>query len=133
MIGITDGDTLTALCPSIDAPITLKIRLTEIDAPEKHQAFGQKSKEALSDLCFNQQATLKIKGLDRHQRTLARVECQSQDANLRLVELGLAWAYTQYLKDPTIKQAEEEAKQARRGLWVDDAPTPPWQWRHPKR
>ncbi len=71
VVGVADGDTLTVLHDRKQ----IKVRLTEIDAPEKKQAFGNRSKQSLSDLCFNKTATLDNKGKDRYGRTLARVTC----------------------------------------------------------
>lgn len=133
VIGVTDGDTIKALCPTAqESPTVVKIRLSEIDAPEKRQPFGQQSKEALSNLCFQQQATIYVQGQDKYKRTLARVSCKNQDASAHMVQSGMAWAYTKYLTDPNVKAAQTEAQQAHRGLWADTNPTPPWEWRHPK-
>jgi len=51
----------------------IKIRLADIDAPESRQAFGARSKQALSDLCFQQEARLETQGRDRYGRTIAAV------------------------------------------------------------
>ena len=129
VVAVADGDTITVLKDLQQ----VKVRLTEIDAPEKKQAFGNRSKESLSDLCFGKTATLIEKSKDRYGRTLARVSCDGTDANAEQVRRGLAWAYTKYLTDPQIKAIEEEARAARLGLWRDDKPVPPWEWRKSAR
>lgn len=129
VVGIADGDTLTARCGLPGEYQQVKFRLAEIDAPEKRQAFGQRSKEHLAALCFQQQATIRSDKKDRYGRTIARVECQSQDASAALVKAGMAWAYTKYLTDPEIKRLELQAKATGVGLWRDAAAVPPWEFR----
>lgn len=126
VVAITDGDTLRARCG--DAP-ELTIRLAEIDAPEKRQAFGERSRQHLAELCFNKPAEVATKGKDRFGRTVARVRCGGTDANAEQVWAGMAWAFTRYLTDPTIKSMENDAKSAGRGLWADPTPVAPWEWR----
>jgi endonuclease YncB( thermonuclease family) len=71
VISIIDGDTLKALC----GEETLTIRLAEIDAPEKRQAFGNRSKNRLAGLCYQEQAQIRPTTKDRFGRTVARVYC----------------------------------------------------------
>lgn len=114
VVGVADGDTLTARCPTNDAahPYSqVRIRLAEIDAPELHQAFGRRSKQYLSDLCFNVQARIRPTAIDRYHRTVARIECRGRDANLAMVEAGLAWAYTKYQHDAAFPRAELKARE----------------------
>lgn len=125
IVGISDGDTLTARCTDQ----TIKIRLAEIDAPEKAQPFGQRSKQSLSDLCFEKQAEVTPQTLDRYSRTVARVKCNGVEANAEQVRRGMAWAYIKYLHDPNLVVLEREAKQSQVGLWADPEPIPPWEWR----
>ena len=129
VVAIADGDTLTARCGKPGAYEQVKVRLAEIDAPEKAQAFGDRSRRSLAELCFQQQARISPIAMDRYGRMVARVQCQGTDANLHQVATGMAWAYTKYLTDPAIKRAEEEAHGARWGLWWDSEPVAPWQWR----
>lgn len=127
VVAVADGDTITVLRDKEQ----VKIRLIEIDAPEKAQAFGNKSKQSLSDLCFDKTATLADKGKDRYGRTLAKVTCDGIDANAEQVRQGMAWVYRKYApKDSWLYAVEGEAKAARRGLWADAEPVPPWGWRH---
>jgi len=125
VVGVADGDTLTVLVERQQ----IKVRLAEIDAPEKAQAFGNRSKQSLSDLCFNKTARLDVKGKDRYGRTLARVYCDGVDANAEQVRHGMAWVYDRYVTDRSIYQHQDEARTARRGLWTDPEPIPPWDWR----
>jgi len=81
VVGIADGDTLTVRCEAqADQPAqTLKVRLAEIDAPEKGQAFGNRSKQHLSDVCFKKQAEVRPQTTGRYGRTVARVICDGTD------------------------------------------------------
>lgn len=97
----------------------IKVRLVEIDAPEKGQAFGNKSKQSLSALCLNKTAKLDDKGKDRYGRTLARVYCDGVDANTEQIRRGMAWVYDRYVTDRGLYSIQDEAKAAKRGLWVD--------------
>lgn len=129
VVGVADGDTLTVLADKTPH----KIRLAEIDAPEKKQDFGERSKQSLSALCFGQWADVSQGKPDRYGRTVARVKCQGMDASLHQVQQGLAWAYTAYLTDPGVAVAEQLARESGLGLWVGHEPTPPWLYRKGKR
>jgi endonuclease YncB( thermonuclease family) len=126
VVRVADGDTVTTLKDGTE----VKIRLVEIDAPEKAQAYGAASTQSLIELCLNKDATLEEQGKDRYGRTLAKVTCDGIDANAEQVRLGMAWVYRKYApKDSPLYAVEGEAKEARRGLWGDAEPVPPWEWR----
>lgn len=131
VVAISDGDTIKARCGEPGTYQQVTIRLAEIDAPEKKQPFGQRSKDALNALCFQEQVTIKPVAKDRYGRTVARIECRGVDANAEQVRAGMAWAYTKYLTDPEIRKLEEAARAAGLGLWADKTSVPPWRWRHP--
>lgn len=130
VVRVTDGDTLTILANGHDQ---IKVRLAEIDAPEKAQPFGQRSKQSLSDLCFGKDAVLQKIDTDRYGRAVARVYCAGVDANTKQIRLGLAWVYRKYLHDQSLLDLENEARAAKRGLWIDSTPVPPWEYRKLKR
>lgn len=127
VVAVSDGDTLTALTADKKQ---VKIRLVEIDAPEKSQNFGQKSKKSLADICFKKPVVVVEKGKDKYQRTLARVFCDGVDANAEQVKRGMAWAFQKYLTDPNIDLLEKAARKMKVGLWHDPNPIPPWEFRH---
>lgn len=129
VVAISDGDTLKVRCGDAGAYQQLTIRLAEIDAPEKAQAFGQRSKINLSNLCYGTWARLRRQTSDRYGRMVARVECRGKDANVEQVRAGMAWAYTKYLTDQTILLLQQRARQERAGLWSDPNPIAPWDWR----
>ena len=83
VIGISDGDTLKVLN---DKKQQVKIRLSEIDAPESKQAFGTQSKQSLSDLCFQKTVVVIDNGTDKYKRTLGRLKCDGIDANAEQAE-----------------------------------------------
>jgi len=132
IVGVSDGDTVTLL----DAQKKQwKIRLLGIDAPEKKQAFGQRSKQHLSDLVFNKQVVVEYYKRDRYGRTLGKLLVDGADVNLEQVKAGMAWHYKRYEKEQppdervSYAEAEERARAGRKGLWVDAEPVPPWDWR----
>lgn len=130
VIAITDGDTIKARCGEPSAYEQVTVRLAEIDAPEKTQPYGQRSRQHLAELCFQTQASIRQTAYDsRWERIVARVECHGQDASTEQVRSGMAWAYTRYLTDPEIKRLEDAARAAGVGLWADPMPIPPWEWR----
>jgi endonuclease YncB( thermonuclease family) len=127
VVGVTDGDTLTVRC---DGKPHEKVRLSEIDAPEMRQAFGHRSKQSLSEICFGKPATLdRNKRPDRYKRTIARVHCNGVDANAEQVRRGMAWVYDRYVTDHSLYELQREAQEAKRGLWADKEPVRPWEWR----
>lgn len=130
VVKISDGDTLTCLAKGNKS---IKVRLAEIDAPEKKQAFGQKSKKALSDMVYLRDVRLSLKGQDRYQRTLAIVYYQDKNINLEMVKQGMAWAYKQYSHNPIYLQAQENAQAKGIGLWADNNPIEPSQWRRQEK
>lgn len=134
VVGITDGDTLKARCGEPGHYEQVKVRIVAIDAPESRQAFGNRSRQNLSDLCFQVDAKLTVHYTDRYGRLVADVQCRGKDAGTEQVGAGMAWVYDQYAKKHQhLYQLQEEAKTNRRGLWVDKNPVPPWEWRRNQR
>lgn len=125
VIGISDGDTLTVLHDR--EPV--KIRIAEIDAPEKKQPFGTHSKQSLADICFGKLAEITPKTTDRYGRTVARVSCNGQDVSEYQLKNGMAWVFDRYVTDRSLYGIQDDARQARRGLWIENNPMPPWEWR----
>ncbi len=95
VVGIADGDTLTVLDVQ---RVQHKIRLAGVDAPENRQAFGQVSKQRLSDQVFGRDVELDCGGPDRYGREVCVVLRDGQDINLEQVRAGMAWWYRQYSK-----------------------------------
>lgn len=92
------------------------MRLGEIDTPESKQPYGERAKQALSDLAFGKQARVVVETTDKYVRTVGRVYVGGVDVNAELVKQGAAWVYRQYAKDQSLFALEQEAKTAKRGL-----------------
>ncbi|WP_316804720.1 thermonuclease family protein [Pedobacter nototheniae] len=128
VIRIMDGDTMEVLYKN--TPV--KIRLAHIDCPEKRgsQPFGNHAKKALSDLCFGQQITVYGQKYDRYKRLIAVVlNYKKQNVNQEMIKRGMAWHFKKYSTDPVYAALEVEAREHKVGLWYDNNPTPPWEWR----
>jgi endonuclease YncB( thermonuclease family) len=135
-IAVLDGDTVTIL-DSMNKQT--RVRLMGIDAPEKAQAFGTRSKQALSDLVFSKQVSVEFSKKDKYGRTLGKIIVNGLDANLEQLKAGMAWHYKQYMKEQLVPDrklyadAEDLARAERRGLWIDKQPIEPWMWRKDRK
>jgi endonuclease YncB( thermonuclease family) len=132
VVSVADGDTITVL----DGNKTQhKIRLQGIDAPEKAQAFGQKSKQSLHQLVHSKMVTVEFEKKDKYGRTVGKVLLNGTDVCLEQIKLGMAWHYKQYQSEQSKEdrdnyaQAELTARTQAVGLWNDKSPTPPWEFR----
>ena len=120
VIGVSDGDTITVLDTD---KIEHKVRLMGIDAPEKSQAFGAASKQALSNYIYQREVTVDYKKLDKYTRIVGKVILDKQDVCLAMIEHGMAWHYKDYEKEQSktdrdlYSQAELKAREAKIGLW----------------
>ena len=132
VVGISDGDTITILTEQNQ---NIKVRLAEIDAPEKKQPWGQNSKQALSDLIFSLSVTVDSVGVDRYGRTLGTVFLKKVNINKRMVENGNAWAYEKYVHDANYFTLQKSAQTSKAGLWSlsEDQTVAPWEWRKKKK
>ena len=127
VIAVSDGDTITVLDEMDQGKF--KIRLDKIDAPEKKQAFGSKSKQFLSSLISGKQVSIRYKAVDRCGRILGVVYCDGIEINLVMVQTGYAWHYSYYDQTPAYIQAEKQARADKKGLWADPNPINPYQFR----
>ncbi len=127
VVGVSDGDTITVLHNGKGE----RIRLHGIDCPEKRQAFGNRAKQFTSNLVFGKTVTVQVLDRDRYGRTVGVVLLpDGRSLNHELVKAGFAWWYWRYTPDDeTLAQLEREARAAKRGLWADAEPVPPWEWR----
>ncbi|WP_213043427.1 thermonuclease family protein [Nitrospira defluvii] len=127
VVGVIDGDTIDVLHNGKAE----RIRLNGIDCPEKSQSYGQKAKQAASALVFSKEVTLHTFEEDKYGRTIGNVLlADGTNVNQELVKEGWCWWYRKYAPGNTVLEGlENEAREARKGLWVDPQPVPPWQWR----
>ena len=127
VVSVTDGDTIKILTKN---KTLYKIRLNCIDAPERSQAFGKKSKANLSKLIAGRVVDVQYKKTDRYGRILGTIFSDNHDINLRQIKDGYAWVYRRYCKRNDYYKAEEYARDRKLGLWYDKKPVPPWEYRH---
>ncbi|EIQ4494066.1 thermonuclease family protein [Salmonella enterica] len=127
VIRVLDGDTIEVL----QERQPVRVRLLNIDAPEKKQPFGRWSTNQLKSLLAGQSVTVSYTQTDRYGRVLGRVvTANGTEANRQQVLKGAAWVYDRYNTDNSLPALQQEAQTQKRGLWADPNPVPPWEWRH---
>ena len=122
---VVDGDTVHVFYQDE----VYKIRLTEIDAPERDQPYGSNSTEYLKSLLKEGMVDVDISGTDRYGRKLGRLYWRGKDINRELVSAGYAWVYDQYVTDNSFYKNQSKARNSKKGLWEDQNPLEPWNWR----
>ena len=125
VVRVKDGDSLVVS----SAGREVDVRLAGIDAPELRQARGAEARAALESMVGGREVTLQLVGGDAYRRVVAHILVDGVDVNAELVRRGLAWVPRQYSPEPGLVRVEHEAQAAKRGVWADPQPTPPWVWR----
>lgn len=128
VVRVLDGDTVEILTQEKKS---IRIRMSDIDAPEKNEPFGMKSKQMLSDLIFGKDVSVTRLKIEKYGRTIGRIHLGNTNINLEMAKKGGAWAYRQYLTDPAVAEAEDAARKKKLGLWAlqADQIIAPWDWR----
>ena len=155
VIGVIDGDTVLFKPDHSGAASRafLKVRLADIDAPEKDQPYGEAATRALTALVRDQHVEIHTVATDAYGRSIAHLQKGAMPINTELVRLGFAWTYDstrtsvrsgseypqgasrsfrasrRYRRNASLMEAQNTARRAQRGLWADASPTPPWMWR----
>ena len=129
VVKIADGDTLTMLVDGRQE----RIRLSDIDTPERKQPFGMRAKQALAEMTFGKTISVFTTTRDRYGRVIGHITVEGIDVNAELVRLGYAWVYRRYSNDAELLRLEATARTKGLGLWADRNPIPPWEWRRGRR
>ncbi len=129
VIAVLDGDTLMVLRGG--RPV--KVRLAEVDAPEKAQPYGAAAQRSLAELVMGKQIKVAVRASDDYGRLVATVHADGLNVNHEQVRRGMAWEYSRYHGNRELLALQREARQDRRGLWAEAGVVEPSQWRklHP--
>lgn len=133
VVKVADGDTITVLDA---ANVQHRIRLDKIDAPEKAQPFGDASRRHLATFVAGKIVKVEWTKKDKYGRILGTVWTMlpvRTDVNLQMVKDGFAWHYKHFDNTQSYADAETAARMAKRGLWKDSAPIPPYVFRRAKK
>jgi len=146
VIAVMDGDTIMVLredggdAAGSQSPSQgprrgqkIKVRLANIDAPEKSQPFGKQARDSLLEMVGRKQVRVDSLAVDQYGRTIGLLTVDGLDVNQEQMKRGMAWEYSHYHEDKTYIRLQSEAQQEQRGLWAQPSPQAPWLWRksHP--
>ena len=121
---ITDGDTIVLMDST-------RVRLHGIDTPERDQLYGSEATAALESMVETSVYIVEVDS-DRYGRMVGQLyhSTEGYDINASMVCAGHAWWYERYASDSELLEGcQEEAQDAPKGLWEDEDPMPPWEWR----
>lgn len=130
VIKVADGDTFTIL--TIDKK-QVRIRLYGIDAPEKGQDYGTKSRLFVNELIYNKHVIIQSKGIDRYNRMLGIVWVDDINLNEELLKNGLAWHYKHFDKSKRYSDLEAKARKEKLNIWSLNNPIEPYEFRKAKK
>jgi endonuclease YncB( thermonuclease family) len=130
LVKVLDGDTVEVLHDGKAE----RIRLAQIDAPEKNQPFGQAAKRYVLERAVQKVVIVDVETIDRYGRTVGEIFFpDGSNLNKQIVGAGYAWEYKRYSKDKEYGLLESQARASSLGLWQGPGPIPPWEWRRGKR
>lgn len=122
---VADGDTVSTYLDG--QPV--RLRLAAIDAPERGQPWGRRATQSLRELVWKKRVQIEWREVDRYGRPIVTIRVDGRDVSAEQVRRGMAWVFRRYSNDPMLLALEQEARAAKRGLWADPKPVPPWEWR----
>ena len=131
VIKVSDGDTVHISVHGTSKHE--KVRLYGIDAPESRQPFGSEARHALAKIINGKIVRIEEQNRDRYGRIVGRIFYDGDDVCLQMINQGMAWHYSQYCKDAAYRNAQENARRKKIGLWHDSNPVPPWEFRKHKK
>lgn len=127
---VVDGDTLMAITKD---GRSLRLRLADIDAPEKDQDWGTEATQMLSKMALGKSANVRVEDTDRYGRLVATIFVNEKNVNRAMVRDGHAWVYRNYLRDLSLPNLEEVARRKQIGLWANTDAIEPSRWRRGDR
>ncbi len=132
VVSVTDGDTIKLKTYKNKVE---RIRLNQIDTPEKKQPWGKQAKLALSNKIFGKNVKVDIKTTDRYGRLIGTIWFSGKNINREMVREWHAWVYRKYVKDKSLFDDESYARSRGLGLWAlsENQRQAPWKWRKAKR
>jgi endonuclease YncB( thermonuclease family) len=131
VVKIHDGDTYDLL---LEDNTTIRVRMDGIDAPEKGMPFSKKAKQYLDELCQGQMIEIHNNELDQYGRTISFAYLEDgRELGREMLKAGYAWHYKKYNSNLELAALEDEAREAKRGLWRDKNPIAPWEVRKLRR
>jgi endonuclease YncB( thermonuclease family) len=123
---IIDGDSILV---TDSKEVEYEVQLEGIDAPELKQDFGKESANALTKLLKDKSVKLTWGSKDTYDRLLAQVYVEDVHVNMEMLKSGMAWHFKRYNKSEELAKAEIVAKEAKKGLWAQESPVAPWDFR----
>lgn len=131
VVSISDGDTFRGLTKENEE---IKFRIYGIDAPEKHQAFGNRSKQYFAELIYGKMVGIKVQSTDYFGREVVWVYTpDGKDVSAEMLKAGMAWHFKKYDKSEEYALLEKEARLNGVGLWADKKHIAPWEFRRSKK
>ncbi len=130
VVKVTDGGSINILIDDTQ----IRIRLAEIDAPEREQPYWKKSREALANYVAGKEVEVFVVSIDRYQRVVGQVYIGDLWVNGALVRGGYAYVYPKYATSERLYEFEEEARENQAGIWKlpESNRMKPWEWRKQK-
>lgn len=131
LVRVKDGDSLVVKVQGV----AMDVRLAGIDAPELSQPYGRNARQVLTLLASGRQLVIKPLDTDRYGRTVAHVWNGETQLNLEMVRRGGAWFYSEFARGAELHKVEQEARNAKLGLWAlpPKDRIEPWLWREQHR
>jgi endonuclease YncB( thermonuclease family) len=129
---IIDGDSLVVAV----GQDKVEVRLYGVDCPEFDQPYSRDAKKFAGERVLRKKVAIKPMYYDSYGRLVAIVIRDDHVLNKELVQAGLAWVSPRYCKKSfcsSWQASESTARNERRGLWQDERPDPPWQWKRMKK
>jgi micrococcal nuclease len=126
---VTDGNTITVIYSNKER----QMKISGVDCPDLDQPYGTEAKDFLVALIGGREIWVNVERMDHFNRSISKITLNGEDVAVQVVQAGLGWYDTRYSSNVQIAEAQARARASKSGLWSQEKPIPPWEFRQMSR
>ncbi len=107
----------------------VRVRLESVASPRRGQPFHDDARQFVEELLGSSPVVVHQTGTGSRGMIYGYVIVDGKNVGDEMLKHGFGWHYKRASKSEAMAGLESAAKKAKVGLWADENPTPPWEFK----